>query len=110
MPDGLEELGLLPLAHKHGPLEEMHRAPVELGDCNVLIVSCSLTPNETAGGLVLNDWPAGVRVRVWGQVEGYFKAHPDRVARLVSSGVSEGVCFVMVHHAPKKSGGMDAAC
>jgi hypothetical protein len=106
MRDGFEELGLLPLAHKHGPLEEFKHAPIELADCDVLLISCGLTKHERAVGLRLEDWPAGVRVRILGQMDGYFKAHPGREVRLLSTGVGDGACFMLVHHAPKKESGV----
>jgi hypothetical protein len=105
MPDGFEELGLLPLAHKQGPLAGFEHAPVELADCNVLMISCGLTKHERHAGLAVSDWPVGVRVRILSQMDGYFKAHPDREVRLLSTGIAAGTCFILVHHAPKKESG-----
>jgi len=106
--DGFEELGLLPLKHKQGPLEQFHHAPVELADCDVLLISCGLTKNERAAGLAVSDWPVGVRVRILGQMDAWGKQHPDREVRLLSTGIGGGACFMLVHHAPKKQGGEES--
>jgi hypothetical protein len=80
------------------------RVPVELGDCDVLIVSCGLIGEfEKPKGIRPEHWPPAARARVEAEAEKFIAAHPDRVVRLVSFGASSGACFLVMHHAPKAS-------
>lgn len=104
MPDAFEDMGLLPLAQHAGALPGFEHAPVDLSRCDVLLISCGLTSKEQALGLSIAEWPAGVRVRITSQMLGWIKANPTRNILLLSSGFADGVCFVMLHHAPTETG------
>lgn len=77
---------------------------LDLGRCHTLEINTALNEFEVKHpGLSqrFHSWPPDVQRRINGELDKWIAGHPNRVVRLVSNALYQGVAVMLLHHTEK---------
>ena len=79
---------------------------LDIAECDRLEIVLPLKPGELAG-IRPETWPEEVRALAFRGATDWVDGHRERAVRAISYGVADGVCVLVLHHAPKAAANVD---